>query len=131
MTVDISTTGLSLLIPQTERCPAVTGWWGLRPNQRLHYASCELRNVAMSQEGPRLGLRVPFGERDLLSEENLVPQLDPLTYRLETKYDIAALSRWEELGVMVHRPWNRVKVCPTARPWSQPVQVAASVAALI
>ena len=113
VTVDISTTGLSLLIPQTERLPSRHWVVGIEAeNQRLHYASCELRNVALSQEGPRLGLRFLFGERDLLSEENLVPQLDPLTYRLETKYDPAALSRWEELGVMVHRPWNRVKACP-------------------
>ena len=47
VTVDISTTGLSLLIPQTERLPSRHWVVGIEAeNQRLHYASCELRNVA-------------------------------------------------------------------------------------
>ena len=113
VTVDISTTGLSMLIPQTEHLPSHHWVVGIEAeNQRLHFASCELRNAVLTNEGLRLGLRFLFGERDLLSEGNLVPRLNPLTYRLETKYDATALRRWEELGVMVHRPWNRVKVCP-------------------
>lgn len=113
VTVDISMTGLSMLIPHSDRLPSHHWVIGIEAEtQRLHFVSCELRNVAVTPSGQRLGLRFLVGERDLLSEENLVPQLNPVTFRLETRHDPLALRRWEKLGVVVHRPWNRVRVCP-------------------
>ena len=99
VTVDISTTGMSILIPHSERLPSHHWVVGIETeNQRLQFASCELRNVAAGPEGTRLGLRFLFGERDLLSEEKLVPQLNPLTHRLETKYDPGAAAAGKNLA---------------------------------
>jgi CheY-like chemotaxis protein len=113
LTCDVSESGLAFEVVGLDQLPGRYVLVGVEGEDGVvYYATAEVRNRQQQDGRLRIGACLVPADKDLLQPGNLLPMLQPSTYRFTTGLPAETLRRWVEIGVL--RPFlaDRQMLCP-------------------
>ena len=113
VSVDLSASGMGFNVSRHEIRQYRRFVVGIEASQGMpQYAMAEARYIAENDGHLRVGVEFADQGQDPFREEQLLPALDPNSYRFQTGLSSEALYQWQHLGVLQPFMVDRVYVCP-------------------